>query len=150
MSRVAVLFLSLVLVGPLLACSGDGVRLDDYRKSVVDLFSAYDRDISTLTSTISTSGTEDEVFDSLSTYAAAGLDRTQKLLDDWTALRFPERAAAAHDEGRKLIEQYKSAFEGLKAGAAAHDLAARETFNNRIQTLPDDVAALQQALNSLS
>lgn len=139
-----------MLIGPLLACSGDEVRLDDYRKNVVDLFSAYDRDISALNGTIATSGTEDEVFGSLATYATSGLERSQKLLDDWGKLKYPERAASAHDEGRKLIEQYKSAFEGLKAGADAHDLAARDTFNNRIQTLPDDVAALQQTLDSLS
>lgn len=150
MSRLAVLFLSLVLIGPLLACSGDEVRVDDYRKSVVDLFSAYDRDISALNGTIATSGTEDEVFGSLSTFASSGVERTQKLLDAWASLKYPERAAAAHEEGRKLIEQYKSAFEGLKAGADAHDLTARDTFNNRIQTLPDDVAALQQTLDSLS
>lgn len=132
------------------ACSSDTIKLDDYRSQVADLFASYDRDIAGLSSQLRTSGTEAEVFASVASYAAAGVDRTSKLLTAWDGLAVPERARAVHNDGRKLAEAYLSAFGELEAGAAAKDAGAREAFNARLeQELPVRLQTFQDALNGL-
>ena len=146
--RVLAAVLTLWLAGA--ACSGDTIKLDDYRTRVAGLFAAYDRDIAGLSSQLRTSGTEAEVFASVANYASAGVDRTATLLTAWDALAVPERARAVHDDGRQLIEAYRSAFEALKAGGEAKDAGAREAFNQRLEAeLPARLQVFQDALNGL-
>jgi hypothetical protein len=133
------------------ACSGDSVRLEDYRKQVADLFAAYDTDINGLTGQVMTQGTKDEVFASLGNYADAGSARTAKFLQDWDGLKVPERAAEVHRQGRGIIESYKAAFDALKEGAAEQNEGARDVFNEELQNqLPQRLQGFQEALNRLS
>jgi hypothetical protein len=146
----ALLFVSCAISFLVVAgCSGDEIKLDDYRKQVGDLFTSYNADLGKLT--YKTQGSKDEVFASLSAYASAGAERTSTLISAWDALKVPERARAVHEEGRRLIEAYRTAFDSLKQGADAQDNAARETFNQQLETtIPGELKQFQDALNRLS
>ncbi len=146
----ALLATMLLLTGVMLGCSGDSVRLDDYRKSVADLFTAFNADITALSSQLRTEGTKEEVFRSLEEYAQAGSQRSARMLTDWDALKLPERARDVHKQGRALIEGYKAAFDQLEAGARAQDERARDLFNTTLeQDLPALAETFQNDLNAL-